>query len=64
VVDAPLHAITTSSKSFQWGNNNQKYSDELKQKISQEIVLSFPNFQKPSEVEIDASGYVMGEVLM
>jgi hypothetical protein len=30
VVVAPLHAITTSGKSFQWGKNQQKYFDEIK----------------------------------
>jgi hypothetical protein len=29
-VVAPLHSITTSGKSFQWGKNHQKYFDEIK----------------------------------
>jgi hypothetical protein len=64
VVVAPLHAITTSGKSFQWGKNQQKAFDEMKRKISQAPVLTLPNLQNPFEVETDASGYAMGAVLM
>lgn len=34
MVVAPLHAITTSSKSFQWRKGKQKAFDELKKKIN------------------------------
>jgi hypothetical protein len=33
-------------------------------KISQARVLAFPNLQNPFKVETNASGYVMGAVLM
>jgi hypothetical protein len=61
---APLHAITASGNSFRLGKNQQKAFDELKGKISQAPVLALPNLQKPFEVEIDASRYAMGVVLM
>jgi len=64
VVVALLHAIIASSKSFQWENNQQKVFDELKRKIIQAPVLPLPNLQKPFKVEIDASGYAMGEIQM
>jgi hypothetical protein len=63
-VVAPLHAITTESKIFQWGKNQHKAFDEMKRKIIQALVLPLPNLQEPFEVEIDASGYAMGVVLM
>jgi hypothetical protein len=63
-VVAPLHKITSGSKSFQWGKNQQKSFDEVKINIIQEPVLVQPNLQNPFEVEIDASGYTMGEVMM
>ena len=50
-IATPLHAITTSGKSFQWGKNQHKYFDELKNKISQVPVLALPNLQKPFEVK-------------
>jgi hypothetical protein len=46
VVVVPLHAITTSGKSFQWGKNQQKYFNEMKWKINQAPVLAFPNLQE------------------
>jgi penicillin V acylase-like amidase (Ntn superfamily) len=64
MVVAPLHAIKVSDKSFQWGKNQHKYFDEIKLNISQAPILTFPNLHKLFEVETDASGYVMGVVLM
>jgi hypothetical protein len=32
VVATPLHAITTSARSFQWGKNQHKAFDEIKNK--------------------------------
>jgi hypothetical protein len=64
VAAAPLHAITSIGKSFQWGKNQQKAFDELKRKISQGTILTLPNLQNPFEVETDASRYSMGVVLM
>jgi hypothetical protein len=63
-VVAPLHAIKTSGKSFQWGKNQHKAFDEMKIKISQAPMLTLPNLHKPFEVETHASGYAMGAVLM
>jgi len=63
-ISIPLHAITTSGKSFQWGKNQHKDFDELKWNINQVLVLAFPNLKNPFEVEIDASGYGMGTFLM
>jgi hypothetical protein len=40
---APLHAITTSGKSFLWGKNQQKAFDDLKRNISQAPMLMLPN---------------------
>ena len=44
-VVAPLHTITTSGKSFQWGKGQQKAFDELKKNISEALVLALPNLQ-------------------
>jgi hypothetical protein len=43
VVVAPLHAITSTGKSFQWGKNQQKEFDDMKRKIIQASVLALPN---------------------
>jgi hypothetical protein len=44
--------------------NQHKDFNKLKINISQVPVLALPKFQNPFEVEIDASGYAMGEILM
>lgn len=43
LVVAPLHAITASGKSFQWGKGRQKDLEELKKKIIQALVLELLN---------------------
>jgi hypothetical protein len=51
-------------KSFQWGSNEHSDFDELKREIIQAPVLTLPNLQNPFKVEIDASHYAMGTILM
>jgi len=60
----PLHTITVSGKSFHWRKAQQKYFDELKNKISETSILAVPTLQLPFEVQTDVSGYAMGVVLM
>jgi len=60
----PLNAITFSGKIFQWGKNQHKAFEEMKWKISQAPILAFPNFKNPFELDMNASGYDMGVVLM
>jgi hypothetical protein len=43
MVVAPLHAITGSGKSFHWDKNQQKDFKDIKQKINQTPILTFPN---------------------
>jgi hypothetical protein len=64
IVLAPLHAIKTNGKGFQWGKNQHKSFDEMKRNIIQAPVLELPNLHNPFEVEIDSSGYAMREILM
>jgi hypothetical protein len=64
VVAAPLPAIIVGGKGFQWEENQHISFDELKRKISEAPMLSLPNLQKLFEVEIYASGYAIGAVLL
>jgi hypothetical protein len=59
-----LHALTSVKDTFQWEGKKQKYFDTLKEKISTAPVLTLLNLQQTFEIEIDASGYAMGELLM
>ena len=58
-VSVPLHAITSSGKSFQWGKGKWKDFIDLEKNIIEAPILELPNFQWPFEVDIDVSGYVM-----
>jgi hypothetical protein len=64
LIATPLHALIIVKQVFQWGGKQQKTFDTLKEKISTTLVLPLPYLQYPFDIEIDASGYVMREVLM
>jgi hypothetical protein len=49
---------------FQWEGKKQKAFNILKEKISTAPILALSNLQRSFEIETDASGYTMGEVLM
>jgi hypothetical protein len=63
-VVAQLHAIKMSSKTFQWGKNQQNAFDEMKINTNQAPVLALPKFYNPFKVDTNGSGYAMGEILM
>jgi hypothetical protein len=46
------------------GGDKQKDFDEMKINIIQTPILTVPNLENPFEVEMDASGYAMGAILM
>ena len=49
---------------FEWKQEQEDTFQELKQAVQKEAVLLQPNQKKPFEVEIDASNYAIGAVLM
>lgn len=63
-ITTPLHALTSVKKVFHWGNVLYKSFHALKQKIISAPVLSLPNLRQPFEIQMDASDYSMGAVLM
>jgi hypothetical protein len=63
-ITAPLHAMTSVKKGFQWGGKQQQAFDTWKEKISSVLVLALPNLRQPFEIQIDASNYAMGAVLL
>lgn len=48
---------------FVWDESQHKSFEELKHHLCSTLVLSLLNVQQPFEIEIDASNYVVGEVL-
>jgi len=50
-------------KDWKWEEEHQKAFEELKEKITSQLVLSLPRREGKFRVEMDASGYAIGEVL-
>jgi hypothetical protein len=63
-IAAPLYAMTSVKKGFQWGGKQQQAFDTLKEKISSVPVLALPNLRQPFEIQTDASHYAMGAVFL
>eukprot|EP00253_Pinus_taeda_P021122 PITA_21122 len=64
LIATPLHGLIGLKKVFQWGGKWQKAFNTLKEKIGTTPVLALPDLQRPFDIEMDASGYAMGAVLM
>ena len=61
---APLSTLTSKDKPWRWGHEEQKAFEDIKEVISQETLLMFPQFDKPFHVYTDASNYQLGAVIM
>ena len=47
-----------------WGERQQEAFETLRKRITSEPVLKQPQLEQQFEVEVDASGYAIGAVLM
>ena len=56
--------MTSVKQVFQWGGKQQKDFDTLKEKISSAPSLALPNLRQQFEIQIDASNYAIGAVLL
>ena len=63
-IEAPMHAVKSVKKDFQWGGKQQQFFEALKYKISTNLVLALPDLRQPFEIQTDASDYAMGTVLL
>ena len=61
---APLSALASNKKPWKWGPEEQKAFEEIKEVVSEETLLMFPQFDKPFHVYTDASNYQLGAVIM
>lgn len=61
-IAAPLVHVTTLAE-FNWSPQSQAAFDQLKQALSQALVLALPDFDLPFTIEMDASRVGMGVVL-
>jgi hypothetical protein len=61
---APPTGLVIPLVKYKWGEEQQKLFDEIKQKVSQETLRAFPDFEKELHVYTDASNKQLGAVIM
>jgi hypothetical protein len=59
-----MDTVKKRHKSFHWTKEEEKSFKLLKEKITGQPVLVLPDFSKTFQVRCDASGFVVGEVLI
>ena len=60
---APLAALTSKKQKWKWTPECQKAFDDVKQAISRDVMLAYPDFTKPFVIHTDASHYQLGAVI-
>jgi len=60
---APLTKLSSKAVPFKWGPTEQNAFEEVKEVISREALLAFPQFDKPFHIYTDASDYQLGAVI-
>jgi len=60
----PLHKMTRKEMKWNWGERQQKAFEELKERFMTEPVLVTPDLDKEMRVEVDASDFAIGGVLL
>jgi len=60
----PLHQLTCKSQEWRWGKEEQDAFDQLKARVTAEPILAHANLQDQFKLEVDASGYMVGAVLL
>jgi hypothetical protein len=60
----PLNELTRKDAEWSWGERQQVAFDTLKCRVTTEPVLAHPILTDPFELEVDASGFAMGAILL
>jgi hypothetical protein len=60
----PLNELTRKDVEWLWTECCQKAFDELRNRVTSEPVLAHPELDKQFELEVDASGFAVGAVLL
>jgi hypothetical protein len=63
---APLTSLTSRKVKFEWHSSHQQAFDNIKKVIGTEVLLCYPDFNKPVifNLYIDASDHQLGAVIM
>ena len=60
---APLAALTSKDAKWKWTDEHRKSFNDIKNIISREVMLAYPDFSKPFEIHTDASHHQLGAVI-
>jgi hypothetical protein len=60
----PLNELTRKDAEWLWTERCQKAFNELRDRVTSEPVLAHPELDKQFELEVDASGFAVGAVLL
>jgi hypothetical protein len=60
---APLTSLTGKESKWDWTDTHQSAFNKIKQIISREVLLTYPDFSKPFEIYTDASHIQLGAVI-
>ena len=63
-VARPLHDLVKKDKKWDWAEREEKVFRELKERFTKEPVLAAPDIDKKMRMEVDASDYATGGVLL
>jgi RNase H-like domain found in reverse transcriptase len=60
---APLATLTSNKKKWDWGPQQDIALNMAKKIIAREVMLAYPDFNKPFKIHTDASHYQLGAVI-
>jgi hypothetical protein len=60
----PLNKLTCKDTEWTWEKRHQQAFEELKARVMTEPILAHPVLTDPFKLEVDASGFAMGAVLL
>ena len=60
----PLNELTKKDIEWNWTSRQEEAFNKLKERVTSEPVLAHPELDKQFEVEVDASGFALGAVLL
>ena len=61
---APLAMLAGSKAKWEWTDVHQKAFETIKRIVLREVLLAYPDFNKPFEIYTDASKYQLGAVVL